>query len=441
MIYFRESIRRVKRIFFVKAVKEKLIFTLVLLAIFRGFTSFAIPDLNKQVIASLLQSTDLLQIVNLLSGGLFLSVSILSLGLGPYITASYIFQILAFAFPTLKEMYQSGPLERKMLTQYMRIATFPIAMLQSLSFIFGINRVTAALGLPPLLVVESTLQVVALMFMLTFGAYITMWIGELITQFGMGGGSSLIIAVGILASFPLSLKGVWDLLFFNWQRLILVVLLFILIVLSIVVTLSVRKIPVIYASRVRSSGGVGAPTDVYIPINPGGVMPVIFAVAVMSGLGFLLNIGSSWVINKPVLNTFMTMLARILNDPVYYNVTMLLLTVVFSFFSALLVLSPKNIAENLQKQGAFVPGIRPGKETEAYISRITSRVVFIGGMIVAGIAVLPYLFRYIIGSQYVQNLGLGFAGTSILIVVSVVIEIIKQLQSVETLVTDLRRYY
>ncbi len=434
-------IERIRKILSLKTVREKIFFTAIVLLFFRFITSFTVPGINKEVLVSLFSSTELLQIVNLLSGGLFLSLSVLSLGLGPYITASYIFQILAFAFPTIKEMFEGGPIERKLLTQYMRWATFPISVVQAVAFLVGINQITQSLGLPPIIEIQSTLQIVSIVMVLTFGAYITMWLGELITQYGVGGGSSLIIAVGILASFPFTLEGVWQLLILNWQKVALILLLVVITLASIVVTLAVRKVGVVYASRVRSTGMAGTPTEIFVPINPGGVMPVIFAIALISGLGFLARLLLAIAPSSSIFYGVGVVLNNYMNDLTLSAVLTFVLTVVFAYFSTLLVFNPKNVAENLQKQGAFIPGVRPGKETEAYLRTLTKRVVFIGGMLLALITVMPTIFRYLLGNTLIQNVGLGVTGTGILIVVSVVIDIIRQLRSVESTMINIRRYF
>jgi len=433
--------KRIIAILKVPVVKQKIFFTFLILLFFRFITSFTIPGVNKDVLTQIFNSSELLQVVNLMSGGLFLTLSVLSVGLGPYITASYIFQILAFAFPTIKELYQGGPIERKLLTKYMRWVTFPIALLQAGGFLVGLNRITTSLGLDPILEFHGGLHMVAVLLTLVFGAYVAMWFGELITQFGLGGGSSVIIMIGILAGYPMTFSSIWGFLTLNWQRLLVVLFLMVLVVLSIIVTLAVRKIHVVYAQRVRSSALMNTQNEIFIPINPGGVMPVIFAVALLSVFTSFVRYGGAFVQGHPYIMAVWSVLNQWFSNPYIYNGLLFTFTMLFAYFSTFLVLNPEQMAENLQKQGAFIKGVRPGKETEMFIRSVTKKVVLIGGVILGGITVLPSMARFFLGSSFLNMVGLGVSGTGILIVVAVIIDIIRQLKSVESTLVNVRRYF
>lgn len=418
----------------VKNVRDKLLFSVVILFFFRLFAAVPIPGVNVDLFKHILSNSEILQVVNLLTGGFLYSISMLTVGLGPYITASYVLQILSMGFPSLKELYNGGVLERQQLNWYTRLLTLPLTIGQAIIVYLSLTNLTTKVGLPPLLQVESSLQAIAIISILTFGAFLTVWLGELISEYGAGGGSSLIIMAGILISFPMSFKNAMAFMPFLWEKYALVLIIIVTLVLSVILSLAVYNIKVVYAQRVRATGK-SADSVLPISINPAGVMPIIFAVAVVS----LLSGGASFAVRYPSIHWLYAIavpLQKFFANQLYYSLTLVITTVVFTVLSALIVLRPDDMAENLAKQGAFVLGYRPGKATELYLRSIILSVVTIGGILLGILVALPSLFRLVLNVPV-----LAITGSGILIVVSVIIDIIKQLQAVYANLQEAKVYF
>jgi len=427
-------LQKILKVFKIESVWKKLLFSIVALFVFRLFAAVPIPGVDVKLFRTILNNSEILQVVNLLTGGFLYSISMLTVGLGPYITASYILQILSMGFPSLKELYNGGVLERQQLNWYTRILTLPLAIGQAFVVYFSLAKLTTRFGLAPLIHVTSTLQLIAIISILVFGAFITMWLGELISMYGVGGGSSLIIMAGILISFPLNFRNALTFIPFIWQKFLILLVILVTLVLSVILSLAVYKIKVIYAQRVKATGQT---QENYLPIsiNPAGVMPIIFGVALVS----ILSAGATFFSKFPewgILYKISLSLATFFNNQILYNITLVVVTVGFTIFSALLVLRPDDMAENLAKQGAFILGIRPGKSTEDYLKDIILKVVAIGGILLGILVVLPSMFRFVLNIPI-----LAITGSGILIVVSVIIDIIRQLQAVYANLVDTKRYF
>ncbi len=426
--------KKVLKVLKIKSVWQKLLFSLIALLVFRLFASVPIPGVDTALFREILSNSELLQVVNLLTGGFLYSISMLTVGLGPYITASYILQILSMGFPSLKELYKGGVLERQQLNWYTRMLTLPLALGQAVVVYFSLTKLTTRFGLPALLTAHSILQIVAIVSVLVFGAFVTMWLGELISEYGVGGGSSLIIMAGILISFPMNFKNAFAFMPFLWERIGMVLIVLLTLVLSVVLSLAVYKIKVVYAGRVKTTGMA---QESYLPIsiNPAGVMPIIFSVALVS----ILSAGASFGVKFPewgVIYAISMKLNTFFANQLYYSLTLVVTTVLFTVFSALLVLRPDDMAENLAKQGAFILGLRPGKATEQHLRRIILNVVLLGGVLLGILVVLPSLFKVALNIPV-----LAITGSGILIVVAVIIDIIRQLQAVYANLTDVKTYY
>ena len=426
--------KKILKVLKVKSVWQKLTFSLVILFFFRLFAAVPIPGVNTSLFKQILSNSEILQVVNLLTGGFLYSISMLTVGLGPYITASYILQILSMGFPNLKELYNGGVLERQQLNWYTRLLTLPLSIGQAVVVYFSLTNLTTRVGLPPLLQVHSSLQAIAIISILTFGSFLTVWMGELISEYGAGGGSSLIIMAGILISFPMSFKNALAFMPFLWERYAMIIIILVTLILSVVLSLAVYKIKVVYAQRVRATGH-SAGSYLPISINPAGVMPIIFAVAIVS----VLSAGASFAVKYPEVHWLYSIavpIQKFFANQLYYSLTLVISTLVFTVLSALIVLRPDDMAENLAKQGAFVLGLRPGKATELYLRSVILAVVTIGGVLLGILVVLPSLFRLVLNVPV-----LAITGSGILIVVSVIIDIIKQLQAVYANLREAKVYF
>jgi len=447
---------------------QKRIFIVLGLVVVYRFLSFipvplAEPTQLKQLINNLFSSQQLLGFFNLLSGGALASLSIMLMGLGPYINASIIMQLLTKAFPKLEELQKEGEVGRRKITQWTRIVTLPLAILQSVGIIFLIRQTASAqLGID-ITANTDIFQWVLMIAALAGGSMLLMWIGELMTEQGIGNGISLLIFAGIVSQLPSTAQtliatvtaGQAQLSVFGWftlpisgQGLLIsgAFALGVLIVTYLVVKLNEaqRIIRVSYAKRVqgnRAYGGVG--TILPIKLITAGVIPIIFAVAFLSVpqfLGELLkNNSTQWIAD---LGNNMTVwfaqpggpqAATAATNPIntyVYPAAYFFLVFVFTYFYTSVVFNAKEIAENLQKQGGFIDKIRPGKQTEEYLKKIVSRLNLFGATSLGLLAILPLFIERILGTSQ-----LTIGGTGLLIVVSVALETLRQLESRALMVT------
>lgn len=403
-------------------------FTLFILFIFRLLTSVPVPGIPVEALKSFFSANPTLQVLSMLSGSGLTRISILAIGLNPYINASYIFQLLSAVIPSIKEMYENAA-ERRVLTMYTRLLAIPLAAIQGVVFYAGfakshlIQNQTGILG------------AVAIVSIFVFGSMITMWLGELISAYGMGGGSSMIILAGILVSLPQSLKTNFMYIPDISRKAIMVAIVLVIFLLAILMSLAVREIKVIYAKRVRASGLAGYDNFIPIAINPAGVMPVIFAYSIIDIPKLVL----SFIATKTEWGKWATMSAKIvtvLSNPWIYYGLIFSLTVGFALFSAFLVLRVKDIADNLAKQGAFVEGLRPGKETERYLKKRVLYTVLYGSLLLGILVLMPtVLFNLLKFPQMV------ITGTGALIIASVLIDVIRQVESFTAVIAEPKEYY
>ncbi len=430
-------LKRIIELIKIREVRSKLFFTLFILAIFRLLTAVTIPGVNLKLFKEVVANSDVLQIFNMFSGGAFARLSILTVGLGPYINASYILQLLSAVFPSIKELYTGGPIERKMLTVYTRLLSVPLAIGQSIAVYFGLTTLGSKLGVSSLkfITVHSGLDVIAIIAILTFGAIFTMWLGELISEYGLGGGSSIIILAGILVSLPTSLHYAWGVLYSDITKFIFVLALAIILILAVILALAYYKVPVIYAHRVRASGLSGQENYMPIPINPAGVMPVIFAISIVripAALSSFFVAQHRW----PSLAHVAATLNYFLNNFWYSNILILLTTVGFTVFSAFLVFRPKEVAENLAKSGGFVKGVRPGRSTEEYLRRVLVGSVVWGAVLLGVLVLLPNIMVMLLKLPT-----LVVTGTGVLIIASVVMDIVRQVEALHATFAEPIQYF
>ena len=407
------------QIFKVRELRNKILFILGILIVFRIAANVPLPGVNSEQLRRLFEGNQLLGMLNMFSGGGFSKISIVLLGVGPYITASIIMQLLTMIVPRIEQMYkEEGEAGRQKFNMWTRWFTVPLAALQTFSMV-------ALLRSQGVLQITSSVDILVIIVVATAGTIFLMWLGELITEKGIGNGVSLIIFAGIVSSLPSGLSKLF-LTFDSAQIFIYAGLLVVTIVTIagvVLVSEGQRNIPVSYAKRVHGDRTYGG-TSSHLPlrVNQAGVIPIIFAMSIMLFPGmiaaFLMKVSNPAVANAA------TAVNRLFQNQWFYGSMYFILIVAFTYFYTAVVFDPVKIAENLQKQGGYVPGVRPGKTTADFLYKIMNRITLSGSLFLGTIAVLPFIVQ---GMTNIQFLRIG--GTSILIVVSVVIETIKQIES------------
>lgn len=402
-----------------KSLRSKFLFAVVALIVFRAFAAIPIPGVDALKLEQFLSNNQFFGLLDVFSGGGLSSLSIVMLGVGPYITGSIIMQLLTMMSPKLKAMYhEEGEAGRRKFTQYSRMLTVPLALIQAIGFILLLKNRGVLDAMTPFELGVNTLIVTA-------GSVLLMWIGELITEFGIGNGVSLIIFSGIVARIPSAAN---ELLLNYDASQIPLILAFVVGALAVIagvvfITEAERPVPVTYAKRVRGNKVYGG-VSTYLPLrlNQAGVIPIIFALSILvfpqmiaqfaaaSG-NALVQAPAQWVLGA-------------LQNQLVYGVLYFFFVFVFTYFYTAVTFEPDSIATNLQKNGAFIPGVRPGVPTSEYLANIITRITLVGAVFLGAIAVLPLILRAVTG---VQALTIG--GTALLIVVSVVIDLIKKVEA------------
>ncbi len=395
--------------------RTKLLFTLMMLLVFRLGAHIPVPNINADAIQQFL-SGQLFSFFDVVSGGAFKRFSIFAMSITPYINASIIMNLLQVVVPRLEELAKEGEEGKKILAQYTRYFTIVLAFIQAIGMAVALGNNNAVIN-------PGILTYLMIAISLTAGTAVLMWIGEMITEHGIGNGISLIIFAGIVSRMPSQFSGVVQELFggligyFN-------ILVFIIIALAIIVAIIAvnegqRRLPVQYAKRVvgRKMYG-GQSTFLPLKVNAAGVIPIIFAMSLMM---FPATIGS-WMSQTGGFNQFLNTYFNF-GSPAY-NILYFLLIVFFTYFYVAIIFNPADVAENIKKYGGFVPGIRPGRPTAEYIDRILSRLTLAGGVFLGLIAVLP---NFVIALTGITSL--WFGGTSLLIVVGVALDTMKQIES------------
>jgi preprotein translocase subunit SecY len=415
--------------FFTKAAKtpsirKKMIVTGVILIIYRLAAHIPAAGIDRTTLTALFAGSPLLSLLDIFSGGTLANFSILALGLNPYINASIIFQLLGYVVPSLGELQKEGEYGQEKLNQYTRLLTVPLSALQS----FGMYALLKGQHVIPNL---DPLGLLSLVITMTAGTVFAVWLGELITEYGFKNGVSILIFVGIVARLPVTLQQSASI--FQSQdilKIIIFIAIMILIIgLVVFVGEATRNIPIHYAKR-RTESGLAASSYLPIRLNQAGVIPIIFAVSLVllpSMLGqFLANVP-----NATIAGIARSISTNFNSTTVLYNVVYFLMVFGFTYFYTGVVFNPEKIAEDLQKGGGFIPGIRPGKETEKYLTHVLSRITVVGGVFLGLIAVLPSIFQKAIGTST-----MAIGGTSILIVVSVILEMVREIEGE----LDMERY-
>ncbi|MEK7227593.1 MAG: preprotein translocase subunit SecY [Patescibacteria group bacterium] len=402
------------------SLRRRILFALGFLALTRLFALIPIPGIDVGRLQSLFAGSEFLNLLNIFSGGGLSNLSIVMLGVGPYITASIIMQLMTVMSPKLKAVYQEeGEAGRRRFAQYSRLLTMPLALIQGYAFIKLLQNQAV---LPPL---SFGALAVDLMVIIA-GSMLLVWIGELITEFGIGNGMSLIIFAGIVAQLPGTL---YQLVFtFDPSQLPVyalgLVVSLIVIFGVVVVTEAERPIPITYARQIRGGGRAQGGISTYLPlrVNQAGVIPIIFALSILLFPRMIFQFLSQS--KFPSVSGASNFALDILANNWFYTSAYFILVVLFTYFYTAVTFDPDHISENLQKSGAFIPGVRPGHSTADYISRVLTRLTLVGALFLGAIAVLPLIFRSLTGIQ-----ALAIGGTALLIVVSVVIDLIKKIDA------------
>ncbi len=408
------------KIFKDKSLRNKILFVILVLFLFRLLSNIPIPGADPFRLSQFLDSGSFLGIFNLLSGGGLSSLSIIMLGVGPYITASIIMQLLSFVSPKVKSMYQEeGEIGRKKVHQYTRLITVPLAILQSVSLMALLTKQGV---LPQFTMIDMVINTAVAVG----GSFLLLWLADVATEFGLGNGTSFVIFAGIVASIPLYVGQV----VLNWNPadvalyILYGVLAILLIAGTIFITEAERPVPVTYARQSGAGVRVFGATQTYLPlrVNQAGVIPIIFALSILlfpQIIGGLISGNSNAILAK--IGVALTNFSQ---TTWIYSAVYFALVVIFTYFYTAVTFDPKQISENLQRSGAFIPGIRPGLPTRDYLGHIVTRITLVGSLFLGIIAVLPLVARAISGNQ-----SFAIGGTALLIVVSVVIDMIKKTEA------------
>jgi len=399
--------------------RRKIFFVLAILVVFRLIAAIPVPGVDPSRLKDFLAGNQFFGLLNIFSGGVLENLSIVMLGVGPYITASIIMQLLTMIFPRLKEIYQEeGEAGRARFNQYSRLLTVPLALLQAYGLLIILIRQQI---LPPL----DLFGYVTSMMIVTAGTLFLMWLGELISEKQIGNGISLLIFAGIVSRLPVDLRQA--LLTFDPSQLpaylVFVAVSIIVIAGVVIITEGQRNIPVSYAKRIRGNrvfGGVE--THLPLRVNQAGVIPIIFAISIILFPGLIGNFLAT--VPNDTVQAISRALINLLNSQWLYGTLYFLLVFVFTYFYTAVTFDPQAIATNIQKQGGFILGIRPGRPTAEFLSRVLNRITLFGALFLGAIAVLPLAVQAGFGIS-----ALTIGGTSLLIVVSVVLETLKQIQA------------
>ena len=414
----------------IKEIRKKIFFTFMMLIVIRLGSQLPVPGINRAFFANWFaqQTSDAFNFFDAFTGGSFINMSVLALNITPYITSSIIMQLMTIAIPKLEEMQRDGADGRKKIASITRYVTVALALVESSAMAIGFGR-------QGLLQTYNVINVITVIVALTAGSAFLMWIGERITEHGVGNGISIVLTINILSRMPQDITHLFEQFVIGKSiakgvvaAIIIIAIIILMVVLVIILNDGVRKIPVQYAKKVQGRKMVGGQTtSIPLKVNTSGVIPVIFASSLLqlpviicsffniSGTGvwgeILKGLNSNYWCNP--------------SQPIYSIglIVYIVLVILFAYFYTSITFNPMEIAENMKKQGGFVPGIRPGKPTSDYLSRLLTYIIFIGAVGLTIICVVPYFFNGVFGAS------VSFSGTSLIIIVSVVLETIKQIES------------
>lgn len=410
--------------------KQKIIFSLLMIAVWRLGVQMPLYGINNQAFVALAQSNSLIGFLDLFSGGALGKVSILALGIGPFITSSIIVQLVSVVIPSLEKLQkEEGEAGRRKLSQYTRIFTVVLAIFQSFVFMMYLHHVPNAImaQVNPVAFYASSVCV------LTAGAVLVMWISELITENGIGNGGSLIIFCGILSGIPIYASNTAKIVKASSQMqlglVLLLAIFFLAMVLVVIMQEAVRKVIIVNPKRQIGNKVYGGMNS-FIPfkLNPGGVMPIIFAIAILLFPSTIFELLRQANVGSVAFNNVIAKMATVLSPSgVWYYVLYVGLIIALTFFYASIMpnMQPKDIADNLKKYGSSIPGIKPGKPTAEALDKILTKTTFIGAMGLGIIALVPSLASYVTNIKTMQGIG----ATSLIIMVGVALDLINQVRT------------
>lgn len=410
--------------------KEKLIFTFLMIAAFRFGVQMPIYGINNEIFSNMAAQNNIIGFLDLFSGGALGKVSIFALGIGPYITSSIIIQLVSVVIPSLEKLQkEEGEAGRRKLAQYTRVFTVILAIFQSIIFMIFMTKLPGAIlpGVNPGLFFISSISV------LTAGAMLVMWLSELITEKGIGNGGSLIIFIGILSGIPLYASRTGQLVArdssLQLGLILLLAIFFATMVLIVIMQEATRKVVIVNPKRqVGNKVYGGVSTHIPFKLNPGGVMPIIFAIAILLFPTTVLSVvGQANIHNLAVKNIILHLTQILSPSGLFYYVIYFLMIVALTFFYASIMpnMQPKEIANNLKKYGSSIPGIKPGKPTADALDKILSKTTFIGALGLGIIALVPSFTSYVTNIKTLQGIG----ATSLIIMVGVALDLINQVRT------------
>ena len=410
--------------------KQKIIFTLIMIAVWRFGVQLPLYGINNEVFANIAQGNNIVGFLDLFSGGALGKVSVLALGIGPFITSSIIVQLVSVVIPALEKLQkEEGEAGRRKLSQYTRVFTVVLAIFQSFIFMLYLHHLPGAIisTVNPYVFYASSICV------LTAGAVLVMWISELITENGIGNGGSLVIFCGILSGIPIYASRTAMIVKSNNQMLmglmVLLTIFFLAMILIVIMQEAVRKVIIVNPKRQIGNKVYGGMNS-FIPfkLNPGGVMPIIFAIAILLFPSTILTLVGQVNIKSVAVSNFIVKLNQIMSpDGIWYYLLYVGLIIALTFFYASIMpnMQPKDIADNLKKYGSSIPGIKPGKPTADALDKILSKTTFIGAIGLGIIALVPSLASYLTKIETLQGIG----ATSLIIMVGVALDLINQVKT------------
>lgn len=419
-------IRKTKVVLEDEQLRSRILFVLAALVVFRFLAAIPIPGVDVAQLQSAIAGNPFLALFNVFSGGGFSTLSIVMLGVGPYITASIVMQLMTILIPKLKEMYQEeGDAGRERFMQYSRYLTLPLALIQAFGFLLLLQQNGTVPHLP-------LLQLIANVCVIAAGSLLLTWVGELISEFGVGNGVSLIIFAGIVAGIPTSLsQAIFAFDITQLPAYLGLTAAALVIMMGVVfITEAERPIPVTYARRVRGMRVMGG-ISTYLPlrVNQAGVMPIIFALSILLFPQMIATFLAKSAISAVAVAA--SFIVSALANQWVYGAIYFFFVVVFTYFYTAITFEPHQVSKNLQKNGAFIPGVRPGPTTAEYLGNIITRITLVGALFLGSLAVLPLILQGVTGIT-----AISIGGTALLIVVSVVLDVVKKIDAQ----TSIREY-
>ncbi|MBS9768126.1 MAG: preprotein translocase subunit SecY [Flavobacteriaceae bacterium] len=425
----KKFIDTIKNIWSIPELRDRIFIALALVLVYRLGAHVVLPGVNAQALSETLQKQSdgngLLDLINMFSGGAFANASIFALGIMPYITASNVVQLMTIAVPYFQRLQKEGESGRRKITQITRYLTVLILFVQGSTYIYNINAQA-----PNSILIDPIMFKFLSAFCLTAGSMFVMWLGEKITDRGIGNGISIIIMIGIIARLPQAFIQEISKRFAEgavgpFAIIVEMVILFLIFIFSIMLIQAIRKVPLQYAKRLTGNAQFGGARQ-YIPLklNAAGVMPIIFAQAIIMLPMYLLRFTQGTEMQDSWLNSFLLSFTDLKGFT--YNFVFFLLIVAFTYFYTAITVNPTQIAEDLKKNGGFVPGVKPGKNTANHMDEIMSKITLPGAIFLGIIAILP-AFAMMLGVD--QGFAMFFGGTSLLILVGVVLDTLQQIES------------